>query len=141
MANTQFDFGFEPVEHLCGGQIRTREYILTTGATAYRGDVMLLVAAGTVTPSTSASTVPVGICAEYMDDSASAGGKKVLDYDDPNLIFKANIRDSTVTTEFAAADIGQNLVLTPTAGTAASKPNSMSWRTAAERVLNRWPWK
>lgn len=88
MANKDNPRGLWPVEHLCGGQIQPRGYTLTTGATVYQGDVLKAVAGGTVEASAANDgAIVIGVAAEYKSDSASAGGIKVLVYDDPNIVF------------------------------------------------------
>lgn len=89
MANRDTPMGFLPVGHLSGGEVRPRPYILTTGATVYKGDVVELDAAGTVGVAEAAdATAVIGVAAHYVDDSASAGSKEILVYDDPNIIYK-----------------------------------------------------
>lgn len=88
MANEDSPRGFWPTRHLAGGEIRTEEMVLTTGKTAYKGDLLKCVAAGTVEPSgANDGVIVVGVAAEYVDDSGSAGGKKILVYADPNIAF------------------------------------------------------
>jgi hypothetical protein len=88
MANDDFPRGLWPVEHLTGGQIKTRPYILTTGQIIRRGEVVIAVAGGTVEDAASDDgAIVVGVSADYVDDSASAGGKIVNVYDDPDIIF------------------------------------------------------
>ncbi|MCR4288281.1 MAG: hypothetical protein NUW09_09755 [Deltaproteobacteria bacterium] len=88
MANVDNPRGFWPVRHLCGGEIRTNEYIVTTGSTVYQGDLLKVVDAGTVEASAANDgVIVVGVAAEYASDSGSAGGVKVLVYDDPYIVF------------------------------------------------------
>lgn len=88
MANVDNPKGFWPIRHQCGGEIRSNEYIVTTGSTVYRGDLLKVVAAGTVEAAAAdAGVIVVGVAAEYASDSGSAGGVKVLVYDDPYIVF------------------------------------------------------
>lgn len=104
MANTDNPRGLWPVGHLCGGEIRTREFTVTTGATIYRGDILEMVSGGTVDPAAATDGVKViGVAANYVNDSASAGGKKVQVYCDPHIIFGIQTTTGVTTT---AAYIG-----------------------------------
>jgi hypothetical protein len=88
MANVDNPRGFWPIRHLTGGVIRTEEFILTTGATVYPGDVLKAVDAGTVEAAAAdAGVIVIGVAAEYVSDSGSAGGKKVKVYADPYIAF------------------------------------------------------
>lgn len=88
MANQDFPRGLWPAGHLTGGQIGTRPYILTTGEVIRKGEVVKAVAGGTVEDSTKADAgIVVGVSADFVDDSGSAGGKIVNVYDDPDIIF------------------------------------------------------
>jgi len=105
MANTDAAVGFVPVRNAAGGEIRTNKYTLTTGQTVYRGDLVKIVSAGTVqaadTGGEGASVI--GVAAEHVDDSGSAGGKEVLVYDDPNTLFMVQADTGT---SVAATDVG-----------------------------------
>ena len=115
MANKDNAVGLIPVR----GPMCTNEYIVTTGQTIYKGDLIKIVAAGTVEESdANDGVIVVGVAAHYVDDSASAGGKKVLVYDDPNTIFKVQCDTGTVPT---AADIGATANHVAGAGDATSK--------------------
>jgi Flp pilus assembly secretin CpaC len=65
-----------------------REYIVTTGQVIYQGDPVQIMADGTVRVIAANDGVKcIGVAAEYVSDSASAAGKKIMVYDDPNIIF------------------------------------------------------
>jgi hypothetical protein len=88
MSNLDNPVGFYPIDHLCGGEIRSHEYTVTTGQTIYKGDPVMLIAAGTVSVIAATDDVKcTGIAAEYVYDGLSAGGKKIQVYDDPHIIF------------------------------------------------------
>jgi len=88
MANTDKPIGFKAVGHLTGGEIRTRNYTLTTGAIAYPGAVCKAVVGGTVELASAAiGDDAIGVFASYVDDSGSAGGKTVAVYDDPEIVY------------------------------------------------------
>lgn len=120
MANADSPRGFWPTRHMCGGQIRTKEYTLTTGATAYQGDLMKIVAAGTVEAATvDIGLACIGVAAEYVTDSGSAGNKKILVYDDPYIAFGIQMDDAG--TASTAADVGQTANHLAGAGSATTK--------------------
>jgi len=88
MANKDFPRGFEPVDHLTGGHIRSHTYTVTTGQTIYKGDPVMLVGAGTVQVIAATDDVKcTGIAANYVYDGLSVGSKTIQVYDDPNIIF------------------------------------------------------
>ena len=102
MANSDFARGLWPVGHLSGGVIATRPYILTTGEIIRKGEVVKVVTGGTVEDSTAADgAIVVGVSADFVDDSASVGGKIVNIYDDPNIIFAVQV--TTAATASAAS--------------------------------------
>jgi hypothetical protein len=89
MANVDNARGFWPVEHLTGGDItRCREYPMTASATVYQGDLLKIVAGGTVEAAAAdIGTTCIGVAAEYKVASATANDVKVLVYDDPYMVF------------------------------------------------------
>jgi hypothetical protein len=106
MANADNPRGLWPVGHLTGGRIGTREFTVTTGATIYRGDIVEMVAGGTVDPAAATDGVKViGVAANYVNDSASAGGKKIAVYCDPFIIFGIQ---SVTGVAIAVGDVGES---------------------------------
>lgn len=98
MANADRPFGFEPCGHLGGGEITSREYVLVTGSTVYKGDPVIVTNAGLVQVAASTDTTAMlGVAAEYVSDSASAGSKKINIYVDPDIIYKVQTTDSITT--------------------------------------------
>jgi hypothetical protein len=96
MANTDNPRGFQPVGTIDGGECVAHEYILTTGATVYKGDPVIIETAGTVTVAAAGSSVAnLGIAAEYVSDSGSAGGKKIMVYDSPNNMYEVQMTTGT----------------------------------------------
>ena len=88
MANSDTPRGLWPIRHLCGGEIRANKYIVTPGATIYRGDIVEMVNGGTVDPAAAGdATKVIGVAAEYVSDSGSVGNKEILVYDDPMIVF------------------------------------------------------
>jgi hypothetical protein len=87
MANIDNPRGFFPVRHLTGGEIRQTSYTLTASQTVYQGDLLKVVAAGTVQASAADDgVIVVGVAAEYKVAAAS-GITKVSVYDDPYIVF------------------------------------------------------
>lgn len=120
MANKDNPKGLWPYAHLSGGEIRTMEFVVTTGVTIFKGDVLKIVAGGTVEPAAAdIGATAIGVAAGHVDDSASAGGKKVLVYADPNIIFGAQMDDAG--TASTAADVGATANHLVTAGSSVTK--------------------
>jgi len=83
MPNTNNPSGFTPLFHLCGGEIRTRPYVVATGATVFENDVVSLTNAGTIqAASAGAGGVCVGVAATY-----GTAGQVVQVHDDPFIVF------------------------------------------------------
>lgn len=109
MANDDYARGLVPVGHLNNAPIATRPYVLTTGEIVRRGEVLKAVAGGTVEDSTKADgAIVVGVSADFVDDSGSAGGKVVNVYDDPNIIFEVQAKTGVTPAQlsvFATSDL------------------------------------
>ncbi len=104
MANVDFPHGFLPIRNLNGGELRTNPYILTTGQTVFRGDLVKLVAGGTVEEAdANDGVVVIGVAATQVNDSTSVGGKVVQVYDNPDTIFEVQADSGTA---LAATDVG-----------------------------------
>lgn len=103
MANVDNATGLSAVGHLTGAEIRTRTYTLTTGASVYKGDLVKAVAGGTVeVGAADIGTATIGVAAETVKDAASAGGKTIAIYDDPETIFAVQCDTGTAV---AATDV------------------------------------
>lgn len=101
MPNKDTPYGFIPVGHLLGCEIRPREYTVTTGQTIYRGDPVIIAATGTVTiAAANAGVNMLGIAAEYV--GAAPAGTKIKVWDDPFILFKVQ---ATTGQTPAAADV------------------------------------
>jgi hypothetical protein len=111
MANLDQPKGLWPIRHLCGGEIRTNTYIVSTSAAAiYKGDVVMAEAAGTVKVATATSGVlNVGVAAEWVTAATSAtAGATIQVYDDPYIVFGVQCDSGTTaaaTDVFATADL------------------------------------
>jgi enhancing lycopene biosynthesis protein 2 len=98
MANTDNARGLWPIGHLTGGEIRTERRVLTASATVYQGDILKVVAAGSVEAAAADDGVIVGgVAAEYK--VAGASGTTWVDvYVDPNIIFGCQADSGTAVT-------------------------------------------
>lgn len=108
MANTDNPRGLWPIRHLCGGKIRTNSYTLTTSTAVYQGDVLKVVAGGTVEPAAADDgIIVVGVSAEYVAAADAAAGTEIQVYDDPYIVFGIQCDSGTAaaaTDVFHAAD-------------------------------------
>lgn len=130
MANVDFPRGLWPIRLLNGGcDFTANTYVMTTGQTIYRGDIVKVVAGGTITVAAATDgALAVGVAAEYVDDSASAGGKTIRVYDNPSIVFgiqsdgtpaQTNVFDCADPTTYAAGSNGVSITeLSSTMGSA-----------------------
>jgi hypothetical protein len=122
MANVDQLRGFWPIGHLLGGEIRTKTFIVTTGATCYQGDLLKVVAAGTVEPSVADDgVIVIGVAAEYVTDSGSAGGKEIQVYADPYIEFGIQSDSGTATTALTVFATANHVATTGNTTTLQSK--------------------
>ena len=107
MANVDNPKGLYPVGHLTGGEIRTQSYPMTASKTLYKGDILKVVAAGTVEASAADDgLIVVGVAAEYKVSGATVV-VNIQVYDDPNIIFGVQADTGTAvaaTAVFATAN-------------------------------------
>jgi len=131
MANKDAAFGFRPVRHLSGGELRTNEYKIAAnyGTAIYQGQAVIAVTAGGI-EAAGAGNVVLGIFAGcfYTDPTtskptfsnhypASTNASDIVAqvYDDPRIVFEVQ-HDGTGT---AAMNFG-GFDLVGTGGTTAS---------------------
>ena len=105
MANQDAAFGFRPVRHLSGGELRTNEYKIAnnSGTVIYQGQVVKAVAAAGIAAA-AAGNVVLGIfggCfftdpttskptfSNYYPASTAAADIVAFVYDDPRIVFEA----------------------------------------------------
>jgi hypothetical protein len=101
MANTDAPCGFWPIRHLAGGEIRTNSYTATTSATIYKGDLLKVVANGTVEiGAADIGIAAIGIAAEHI--ASASAGQLVQVYDDPYIVFGVQCDSGTAA---AATDV------------------------------------
>jgi len=97
-------YGFKPVRHLTGGEIRTESLTLTAAnAIIGKGDLLSIAADGTVDRAAAADTTIVGVAAA---PAAASDGTTILAYIDPNIVYRAQTDDGTGT---LTAQTGINL--------------------------------
>lgn len=130
MANVDAAKGFTPIRHLSGGALCSVAYTLTTGATVYKGEVLKMVTGGTVESATADDgVIVVGVAADYVDDSGSAGGKQVQVYDDPSIVFGVQTDSGTAA---AATDVGNTANHVAGAGTTVGSDHRKTGTSADE---------
>lgn len=134
MANSDKPMGFEPVGHRSGGEIRTRNYVVTAGQTIFKGDPVVITDAGTINVgAASATTTHLGIAAKYI--SSASAGDEIAVWDDPDIVYKVQTTNSITTAQtnvFNTSDIityaagntttGQSIMELDTPGT-----SSLPW--------------
>ena len=110
MANIDAPFGFKPIGHLTGGEIRTRSYLLDEDTdTVTKGDALAMGLNGKVTRA-AATELLAGVAAEYI---ATSEGAYIEVYDDPNILYE--VQGYTGVT-FAAGHVGEQADIVATAG-------------------------
>lgn len=90
MANVDNPRGMWPIGHMTGGEIRTREYIVTTSTgSIFVGDPLKVVTAGTVeVAAANDGEIIIGVAAEHVTSATAAtAGTKIQVYDDPYIVF------------------------------------------------------
>lgn len=106
MANTSRPFGFVPIRHLTGGEIRSKTYKVAASQTIYRGDVVLLNTSGTVAIGTAGAANNFGVAAG--NSVLAAANSNIQVYDDPNIVYKVQQGPiaSSATVTFAQTSVG-----------------------------------
>ena len=81
MANKDAAFGFKPVRHLSGGEIRTNEYKIAAnyGTSIFQGQAVLAVTAGGIEAAAFSNHYPA---------STNASDIVAFVYDDPRIVFE-----------------------------------------------------
>jgi len=99
MANVDKPLGFKPLRRMGGGVVNMNSYTLDATTVAIKkGDVIVAVNAGTVDGAESSADPFVGaapIVGIAAEDKASNAGGSILVYDDPDLVFVAQMDDGT----------------------------------------------
>ena len=65
MANVDAAFGFVPIRHMSGNAPRTNKYTIASGLAEniFKGDLVIIIAAGTITPHTATEVNNIGVFA------------------------------------------------------------------------------
>lgn len=124
MANPNKPFGFQ-VLNTEGKEARVRYYAKTASAVIYPGDVLKMVAAGTVEPA-AAGDVMIGVAMIY---SAAADTSKVAVVDDADAVFAVQMSGT-----YADADAGLNANIVATTGDTVLKLSKMALNTTGADV-------
>ena len=114
MANVDAAFGFVPIRHMSGNAPRTNKYTIASGLAEniFKGDLVIVVAAGTITPHTATEVNNIGVfdgCSytasdgsyvysEYWPSGTTATDIIAYVYDDPYTVFKAQSAGTTAQT-------------------------------------------
>lgn len=98
MANTDNPRGFKPIGTIDGGDCVAHEYTVTTSASIFEGDPVIMETAGTVTVAAAGSGVAnLGIAAEYV--ASAAAGTKIRVYDSPNNLYEVQMTTGVTITQ------------------------------------------
>ena len=111
MANVDAAFGFVPIRHMSGNAPRTNKYTIASGyaANIFKGDLCILVTAGTVQVSAAAAENNIGVFAgvsytasdgsyvysEYWPSGTVATDIIAYIYDCPYTVFKVQSAGTT----------------------------------------------
>ncbi len=106
MANVDAPNGFTPAYHMTGGMIRTRQYTIASAynTSIFTGDVVTLLAAGTITqavPATEVNVIGVFAGVQYKDTGTGdqvyspywpadevASDIRAMVWDDPMIVYR-----------------------------------------------------
>ena len=122
MANVDAAFGFVPIRHMSGNAPRTNKYTIASelAENIFKGDLVIIVAAGTLTPHTATETNNIGVfdgCSytasdgsyvysEYWPTGTTATNIIAYVYDDPYTVFKVQSAGTTAQTNIGnCADV------------------------------------
>lgn len=116
MANTHNARGFVPIRGYGGNEPRLRRYKANVTTDIFRGDLVTLLAAGTVatTVTTTGSGAVVGVAANRIKHGDSTTSQDVWVYDDPNQDFE--LQDDGVAATPSQAVVGGTFALVITTG-------------------------
>ena len=122
MANVDAAFGFVPIRHMSGNAPRTNKYTIASelAENIFKGDLVIVIAAGTLTPHTATETNNIGVfdgCSytasdgsyvysEYWPSGTTATDIIAYVYDDPYTVFKVQSAGTTAQTNIGnCADV------------------------------------
>jgi hypothetical protein len=122
MPNVDAAFGFVPIRHMSGNAPRTNKYTIASelAENIFKGDLVIVIAAGTLTPHTATETNNIGVfdgCSytasdgsyvysEYWPTGTTATNIIAYVYDDPYTVFKVQSAGTTAQTNIGnCADV------------------------------------
>ena len=153
MANVDAAFGLTPVRHLSGyGYSRANVYTIASGLAEniFTGDVVVLVAAGVLTPHTAGEVNNIGVFAgvsytaadgsfiysQYWPSGTVATNIKAYVYDDPYTVYKAQSAGTTAQTNIGnCADLVAGAGATLTGQSGFELSGTMANGTATAKII------
>jgi len=153
MANVDAAFGLTPVRHLSGyGYSRANVYTIASGLAEniFTGDVVVLVAAGVLTPHTATEVNNIGVFAgvsytaadgsfiysQYWPSGTVATNIKAYVYDDPYTVYKAQSAGTTAQTNIGnCADLVAGAGATLTGQSGFELSGTMANGTATAKII------
>lgn len=152
MANVDAAFGFVPIRHMSGNAPRTNKYTIASGLAEniFKGDMVIVVAAGTITPHTATETNNIGVFAgvsytaadgsyvysEYWPSGTVATDIIAYVYDDPYTVFKVQSDGAPAVTNIGnCADVVAGAGSTLTGNSAFELNSTMGTGTASCKII------
>ncbi|HTG45208.1 MAG TPA: hypothetical protein VK633_11825 [Verrucomicrobiae bacterium] len=114
MANVDNARGLHPIRGSNGGEPRMRVYKANVTTDIFQGDVVEMLATGTVKSivTTTGSATAIGVAANRVDASIQATSQDVLVYDDPDQEFEVQDDGEAATPSQAVVGATFALILT-----------------------------
>jgi len=153
MANVDAAFGLTPVRHLSGyGYSRANVYTIASGLAEniFTGDVVIIIAAGVLTPHTAGEVNNIGVFAgvsytaadgsfiysQYWPSGTVATNIKAYVYDDPYTVYKAQSAGTTAQTNIGnCADLVAGAGATLTGQSGFELSGTMANGTATAKII------
>jgi len=153
MANVDAAFGLTPVRHLSGyGYSRANVYTIASGLAEniFTGDVVIIIAAGVLTPHTAGEVNNIGVFAgvsytaadgsfiysQYWPSGTVATNIKAYVYDDPYTVYKAQSAGTTAQTNIGnCADLVAGAGATLTGQSGFELSGTMDVGTATAKII------
>lgn len=116
MANTHNARGLKPLRGSNGGEPRMRKYLANVTTDIFQGDVVQLLAAGTVKTitTTTGNSFVLGVAANAIDASDYTTNQELWVFDDPDQEYE--ITDDGAAATLSAADVGATFAMILTTG-------------------------
>ena len=153
MANVDAAFGLTPVRHLSGyGYSRANVYTIASGLAEniFTGDVVIIIAAGVLTPHSATEVNNIGVFAgvsytaadgsfiysQYWPSGTVATNIKAYVYDDPYTVYKAQSAGTTAQTNIGnCADLVAGAGATLTGQSGFELSGTMANGTATAKII------